>query len=140
MDNIMLTVGNVIIDENNNKKYRVIAIIKNEITLCEMYTTVFVLIQIDMNTFINLLSNNELNVIKEKDIIFDETKLHPDVKEKYQKKKDMMLDVVKAYGSSYIEKPSDNDGIVYIKKENWKLDIANELKEAGFDVDKNKII
>lgn len=39
-----------------------------------------------------------------------------------------------------IEKPSDNDGIVYIKKENWKLDIANELKEAGFDVDKNKII
>ena len=73
MDNIMLTVGNVIIDENNNKKYRVIAIIKNEITLCEMYTTVFVLRQIDMNTFINLLFNNELNIIKEKDIIFDET-------------------------------------------------------------------
>ena len=41
MDNIMLTVGNVIIDESNNKKYRVVAIVKDEITLCEMNISSF---------------------------------------------------------------------------------------------------
>ena len=41
IDNIMLTVGNVIIDESNNKKYRVVAIVKDEITLCEMNISSF---------------------------------------------------------------------------------------------------
>lgn len=38
-----------------------------------------------------------------------------------------------------IEKPSDNDGVVYISRQNWKNDVADELKAAGFVVDKNLI-
>ena len=38
-----------------------------------------------------------------------------------------------------IEKPSDNDGIVYIPRQSWKYDVANELIAAGFSVDKNLI-
>lgn len=38
-----------------------------------------------------------------------------------------------------IEKPSDNDGIVYIPRQTWKYDVANELIAAGFSVDKNLI-
>lgn len=36
-----------------------------------------------------------------------------------------------------IEKPSDSDGIVYISRSNWKYALADELKGAGFKVDKN---
>lgn len=36
-----------------------------------------------------------------------------------------------------IEKPSDSDGLVYIPRSNWKYALADELKEAGLDVDKN---
>lgn len=36
-----------------------------------------------------------------------------------------------------IEKPSDSDGIVYISRSNWKYALADELKEAGFEVNKN---
>lgn len=38
-----------------------------------------------------------------------------------------------------IEKPSDNDGIVYILRQSWKYDVVNELIAAGFSVDKNLI-
>jgi predicted nucleotide-binding protein len=41
-----------------------------------------------------------------------------------------------------IELPSDNDGIIYIaidKKDGWKMLLAKELKEAGLDIDMNKI-
>lgn len=39
-----------------------------------------------------------------------------------------------------IEIPSDISGIVYINYDNWRLDLAKELKTAGFEVDLNKAI
>lgn len=36
-----------------------------------------------------------------------------------------------------VEKPSDSDGLVYISRSNWKYALADELKAAGLDVDKN---
>lgn len=38
-----------------------------------------------------------------------------------------------------IEKPSDNDGLVYISRVDWKDPLLNELKAVGLDVDKNLI-
>jgi predicted nucleotide-binding protein len=41
-----------------------------------------------------------------------------------------------------VERPSDNDGIIYIgydKKGGWKMLLAKELKEAGLVLDMNKI-
>jgi predicted nucleotide-binding protein len=41
-----------------------------------------------------------------------------------------------------VERPSDFDGVVYISLDqgHWKIDLAKELKAAGFDVDFNKAI
>lgn len=36
-----------------------------------------------------------------------------------------------------IEKPGDSDGLVYIPRSNWKYALADEMKTAGLDVDKN---
>lgn len=36
-----------------------------------------------------------------------------------------------------IEKPGDSDGLVYIPRSNWKYALADEMKAAGLDVDKN---
>ncbi len=42
-----------------------------------------------------------------------------------------------------VEKPSDIDGLVYIpldKNGAWKMELAKELKSAGFDIDLNKFL
>lgn len=40
-----------------------------------------------------------------------------------------------------IEKPSDIDGILYISyQNNWQIEIAKELKKAGYSIDFNKIV
>ncbi|WP_444910279.1 TIR domain-containing protein [Microbulbifer sp. TRSA005] len=39
-----------------------------------------------------------------------------------------------------LELPNDISGVVYINKENWQVDIAREMKAAGYNVDFNKII
>lgn len=39
-----------------------------------------------------------------------------------------------------IELPNDISGIVYIADKDWQLDIAREMKAAGYDIDINKLI
>ena len=40
-----------------------------------------------------------------------------------------------------VEKPSDISGIVYIDiSDNWKLDLAKEMKELGYSIDLSKVI
>jgi predicted nucleotide-binding protein len=39
-----------------------------------------------------------------------------------------------------VELPSDMSGIVYVDDKNWKLDIAKEMKSAGYKVNLDKII
>lgn len=103
MDNIMLTVGNVIIDENNNKKYRVVAIVKDEITLCEMNVSYFSLSIINKNTLISLVLNNELNIATEECVVFDKYKLPDDMRKSFEMKKNIMSEITNAYGPSFIE-------------------------------------
>ncbi len=40
-----------------------------------------------------------------------------------------------------IEKPSDIDGVIYVPMdgEDWRLKLGQEMKNAGFPVDMNKI-
>ena len=103
MYNIMLTVGNVIIDESNNKKYRVVAIVKDEITLCEMNVSNFSLTLIDKPTLFSLISSGEFSVQEQRCIIIDKTKLSEDIRKDFEIKKQMMLEVIKAYEPSFIE-------------------------------------
>ncbi len=39
-----------------------------------------------------------------------------------------------------IELPSDISGVVYISDKNWQIDIAKEMKAAGYTVDFNKLL
>ena len=38
-----------------------------------------------------------------------------------------------------MELPNDISGMVYINDKDWKVDIANEMKAAGYDIDFNKL-
>jgi transposase InsO family protein len=99
----MLTVGNVIIDENNNKQYRVIAIVKDEITLCEMNVTNFSLSIIDIRTLLSLVSNGDIRIENDTSIIVDKEKLSDDNRKFFELKKKVMTEVINAYGPSFIE-------------------------------------
>ena len=39
-----------------------------------------------------------------------------------------------------IELPNDISGIVYINDKDWKIDIAKEMKAAGYEIDFNKLL
>jgi len=42
-----------------------------------------------------------------------------------------------------IELPNDISGVVYIKMDEanaWHLQLAKEMKQAGFDIDMNKLV
>lgn len=42
--------------------------------------------------------------------------------------------------SGRVELPSDISGVVYVDDANWKIEIAKEMKGAGYPVDFNKIV
>lgn len=39
-----------------------------------------------------------------------------------------------------IEMPSDVSGMVYVADANWQIDIAKEMKHAGYNIDFNKLV
>jgi len=39
-----------------------------------------------------------------------------------------------------LELPSDIQGVVYIDSKNWQLEVAREIKAAGYDIDMNKVL
>lgn len=49
-------------------------------------------------------------------------------------------DKVVALVTAEMELPSDVLGIVYVSDTNWQIDIAKEMKLAGYDVDFNKLM
>lgn len=49
-------------------------------------------------------------------------------------------DKVTALVVGNVEMPSDVSGVVYVADTNWQIDIAKEMKNAGYDVDFNKLL
>ena len=39
-----------------------------------------------------------------------------------------------------VELPSDISGVVYVDDTNWQIDIAKEMKAAGYRIDFNKLV
>lgn len=103
MDNIMLTVGNVIIDEHSGKQYRVVAVINNDITLCEMNTTKFLLSLMNKQTLFALVATGELVIKVEPPIVFNKDDLPEGFQKKFTIRQQIMNEVLKEYGPSYIE-------------------------------------
>jgi Predicted nucleotide-binding protein containing TIR -like domain len=42
--------------------------------------------------------------------------------------------------SGKLELPSDISGVVYVDDSNWQIDIAKEMKAAGYVIDFNKLV
>lgn len=47
---------------------------------------------------------------------------------------------VAALVTDQVEFPSDVSGVVYIESHNWQIDLAKEMKAAGYDIDYNKVV
>lgn len=47
---------------------------------------------------------------------------------------------VAALTTDKVEFPSDVSGVVYIESHNWQIDLAKEMKAAGYDIDYNKVV
>lgn len=48
---------------------------------------------------------------------------------------------IAALVSAEVERPSDFDGVVYIRLEGeWTLPLCRELRAAGYEVDFNKVL
>lgn len=100
----ILSIGNIIVDFKKDKQYRIIAIVDNVLTLCEMNTMKFNLIQIDQTVLLTLIDNGDChNIVDNDHYVVDEKTLIPSLKEKFHMYKTMFNDVVKEYGPSYID-------------------------------------
>lgn len=100
--NIMLTVGTIIIDETHNKKYRTVAIVNDEITLCEMETSKFSLSLISKDTLLKLVVSEDLFLKNEELFIFDKNTLSDEFREKFEERYKMMTEVINAYAPTFI--------------------------------------
>ena len=101
--NVMLSVGDIVVDNKGGKKHRVVAIVNDEITLCEMGISQFVLTLLNKETLFNLVDIGDLAIQKDEIFVFDKDKLPDNVKEKFELKQKMMLEVVNAYAPSFID-------------------------------------
>lgn len=137
--NIMLSVGNIITDNQSNKQYRVVAMVNNEITLCEMNTTKFSLSLINKETLFSLIINNELTMNQTESFVFNKNELTDDFKQKFEKKKNAMNEIISAYGPSFMDlsgKKSKKDVDKIIAKYNiprntfWRMCVS--YFQSGF--------
>lgn len=94
MSETLLSVGNIIYDKKNATKYRIIAIVCGNITLCEMQITKFNLIQIDVVSILDLIKLDELTIMHDERIVFDINELSDSVKNKYLEKKEIINEVL----------------------------------------------
>ena len=99
----LLSIGSIVSDLKNRKRYRVVAIAENNITLCEMDIEQFSLSQIDKKVLFSLLFSDELAITEEETIVFDKEQLKDEYQKKFEEKRKMMREVLKIYGPSYMD-------------------------------------
>ena len=99
----LLSVGDIIIDINKQAKYRVVAIVNDEITLCDMNTTKFKLTLMDKTTLMVLIASGDLIKEREPVTIFNIDSLSDAFREKFKMKKQMMMEVVDMYGPLFMD-------------------------------------
>ena len=100
MSNIdSITTGN----KEADTRYRIIYVSVNDIVLCEMDTTKFVLVSLSYMQMVELLQEHSFAISEDKGIVFDENRLSESVKTKYICNRDMMNEVIAAYGPTFLE-------------------------------------
>lgn len=104
MSNIdSITTGNIVTDKEADTRYRIIYVSVNDIVLCEMDTTKFVLVSLSYMQMVELLQEHSFAISEDKGIVFDENRLSESVKTKYIRNRDMMNEVIAAYGPTFLE-------------------------------------
>ena len=97
-----ITVGNIIEDIQNNKRYRIISIIEDNVELCEMNTPRLNIIVLSLQSILDLYACGDVILVPEDRMVFDTDKLSEKQREAYQKRRDMMRDVVNMCFPSFI--------------------------------------
>lgn len=98
-----ITIGNIITDKEAGSSYRIIYVSVNDIVLCEMNTTKFILITMSYIQIMDLLQEQGFTISEDKGLVFDENHLSENIRAKYIRNRDMMNEVVAAYGPTFIE-------------------------------------
>lgn len=98
-----ITIGNIITDKEAGSSYRIIYVSVNDIVLCEMNTTKFILITMSYMQIMDLLQEQGFTISEDKGLVFDENHLSENIRAKYIRNRDMMNEVVGAYGPTFIE-------------------------------------
>jgi len=102
MNNTIIAVGNIVTDVQKGTKYRIIAIINNEVILCEMEVTKFNLYCHSLSIIVDLLSSGQLLFEEEGTPIFDENLLSESIKTNFIKKRNVMNEVMAAYAPTFL--------------------------------------
>lgn len=98
-----ITIGNIITDKEAGSSYRIIYVSVNDIVLCEMNTTKFILITMSYMQIMDLLQAQGFAISEDKGLVFNENHLSENIRSKYIRNRDMMNEVVAAYGPTFIE-------------------------------------
>ena len=101
--NFTLSIGNIVIDKQNNKRHRVVAIVNDEITLCEMDTNKLLLSSVYTGTILQFVSDGEMYIDNDEKKIIDIEKVPDKIREKFNMRKEIMSKVIKAYAPSFME-------------------------------------
>lgn len=102
MSNIIVSVGDIIKDKIKNTRYRIVAISVDSFVLCEMDISAFKLYEYNKKLLMELLSDGSLCVEKDETIVFDVNTLSLGVRERYNKNKQIMNEVIKEYGPLFL--------------------------------------
>lgn len=102
MEEISISIGDIIKDTDSKIRYRVISILDTAIILCEMDTSKLKLYQNNLIMILNLLTDGRLCIENEESFVFDENELSEGIRENYIKKRTIMREVLKCYEPSYL--------------------------------------
>lgn len=99
-----ISVGNIIKDTKSAIRYRIIDISSDMVFLCEMDINSLRITAHNLDTFICLISDNEIIAEKDNDdSIFDTDKLNPALKEKYEKHRCAIHEILNLFRGNYAE-------------------------------------
>ena len=97
-----MTTGNIITDKETGTRYRIIYVSVKNIVLCEMDITKFVLISMSYMQLVDFMQEHNFTISDDKGLVFDENNLSENIKTKYIRNRDMMNEIVAAYGPTFL--------------------------------------
>ena len=102
MNEPIFAVGNILSNQYNHTRYRVISILGDTVVLCLMDTSKFELAFFDIEMVTDSINDESIIIEKDEDaIIFDINVLSESTRKKFETKFKLLQDVVNIYGPSY---------------------------------------